>query len=76
MTCDLRINEPRNPSIKHIMAAKKKEILSVDLSALNIARNNNLEIVSVEEPAKRKGGVKVESVDELIKKLRTEAKII
>jgi len=76
ITCDLRLNEPRNASIKQIMAAKKKPIETVELSSLKIEQTPSFKYVSVEEPPKRKGGIKVADVDELIKRLKTEAKVL
>lgn len=76
VTCDLRLNEPRNASIKAIMAAKKKPIDTIELKSIDVGQTRALDITSVEEPSKRKGGVKVKSVDELIAKLKNEAKII
>lgn len=76
VSCDLRLNEPRNASIKQIMAAKKKPIETVELSSINVGKTSALKVVSVEEPPKRKAGVKVASVDELIDKLKNEAKIL
>lgn len=76
ITTDLRLNEPRNASIKQIMAAKKKPIETIELSSIDVGKVNSLQILSVEEPTKRKGGVKVQSVDELLDKLRNEAKIL
>lgn len=76
VTCDLRLNEPRNASIKQIMAAKKKVIDTLELKSIDIGKTAALQFVSVEEPAKRKAGVKVESVDQLIDKLRNEAKVL
>lgn len=76
ITSDLRLNEPRNVSIKQIMAAKKKPIETIELKAIDVGAVHALEIVSVEEPPKRSAGVKVGSVDELIAKLRSEAKVL
>lgn len=76
ITCDLRLNEPRNASIKQIMAAKKKTIETLELSSIDIGKSAALQFVSVDEPAKRKAGVKVETVDQLIDKLRNEAKVL
>ena len=76
VTADLRLNEPRNVSIKQIMAAKKKPIETLDLKSIDLGTIHALQILSVEEPPKRTAGVKVASVDELIAKLRTEAKVL
>lgn len=58
------------------MKAKKKPIETIDLEKLGIELGSNLEILKTEEPEKRQGGVKVGSVDELIEKLKNEAKVI
>lgn len=76
ITCDLRLNKPRYPKLPDIMKAKKKNIEIIKLSALDLGVNHTLNIVEVNEPAKRKGGVKVSSVDELLDKLRNEAKVL
>ena len=76
VTCDLRLNEPRNASIKQIMAAKKKNIETVELKSINVGKVQSFQILSVEEPPKRKGGVKVADVDELLKRLKQEAKVL
>ena len=76
VTCDLRLNEPRNASIKQIMAAKKKPIDVVELKSIDVGKVQSFQILSVEEPPKRKGGVKVADVDELLKRLRNEAKVL
>lgn len=56
--------------------AKKKPVEAIDLESLGIETKTNLEIISTEEPVKRAGGSKVADVDELINKLRNEAKVI
>ena len=76
ITCDLRLNTPRFASLPNIMKAKKKPIKEIDLASLGVALDKKLEIVSTKAPEPRKGGIKVESVDELIDKLRNEAKVI
>jgi len=76
ITSDLRLNEPRNISIKQIMAAKKKTIETLELKAIDVGAVHALQVLAVEEPPKRIAGVKVASVDELIAKLKTEAKVL
>ena len=76
LTCDLRLNEPRNASIKQIMAAKKKPVDTVELKSMELGDTPALKVMQVDEPPKRKGGIKVESVDELLNKLKTEAKVL
>eukprot|EP00834_Sanchytrium_tribonematis_P008462 NODE_1004_length_2718_cov_0.682321.p1 type:complete len:273 gc:universal NODE_1004_length_2718_cov_0.682321:1048-1866(+) len=76
LSTDLRLNEPRFATLPKIMQAKKKKIASIELSSLKVDPEFLVEITSVSDPPKRKGGVKVESVDELISKLKNEAKVI
>ena len=76
MTTDLRLNEPRYASLPNIMKARKKPIESIEVGDLGVDLTNRLEILKVEEPPKRQGGGKVESVEELVDKLRNEAKVI
>jgi electron transfer flavoprotein beta subunit len=76
MTTDLRLNEPRYASLPNIMKAKKKPIESVTPDALGVDVAPRLATLKVEEPAKRKGGVKLKDVAELVGKLKTEAKVI
>ena len=75
VTCDLRLNEPRFASIPQIMKAKKKKVESLKLEDQGL-NGHELEILSVEEPKAREGGVIVESVDELQDKLKNEAKVL
>ena len=76
ITCDLRLNEPRFASIPQIMKAKKKPIEKVKLAKLDIGEFNRLEVVSTAEPEKRSGGEILADVDELINRLKNEAKIL
>ena len=76
VTTDLRLNEPRYASLPNIMKAKKKPIDQMAPADLGVDITPRLETVSVVEPAKREGGVKVESVEELVAKLQNEAKVI
>lgn len=76
VTVDLRLNEPRYPKLPNIMKAKKKPIEEKSLEDLGVDPTPRLESVKVEEPPARAGGVKVNSVDELVDKLRNEAKVI
>ena len=76
VTCDLRLNEPRYASLPNIMKAKKKEITEKTPEDLNIPIEQNLEIIKVSEPAQREAGVKVETVDELVDKLKNEVGVI
>tara|TARA_A100001011_G_scaffold363817_1_gene414025 strand:- start:953 stop:1702 length:750 start_codon:yes stop_codon:yes gene_type:complete len=76
ITCDLRLNEPRYASLPNIMKAKKKPLEQLDASQLGIDTKSRIEIIKVEEPPKRKAGIKVSNVAELIQKLKNEAKVI
>ena len=76
MTTDLRLNEPRYASLPNIMKAKKKPIEQVTPEALSVDPAPRLKTLKVVEPPKRKSGVKVKSVAELVDKLRNEAKVI
>ena len=76
VTCDLRLNEPRYASLPNIMKAKKKPIEQLNAKDLGVDISNRIEQIKVEEPPKRKGGVKVSSVAELVSKLKNEAKVI
>lgn len=58
------------------MKAKKKPLEEIELNSLGIDLTNNLEVLKVENPPTRQGGVKVDSVESLIHKLKNEAKII
>jgi electron transfer flavoprotein beta subunit len=76
VTTDLRLNEPRYASLPNIMKARKKPIETVKPADLGVDVTPRLTVVKVEEPAKRQAGKKVGSVQELVEKLRTEAKVI
>jgi len=76
VTTDLRLNEPRYVTLPNIMKAKKKEIKTTTFNDLNITYENKLNVISVEEPPVRQAGVMVPSVEELVEKLKNEAKVI
>jgi electron transfer flavoprotein beta subunit len=76
ITTDLRLNEPRYASLPNIMKAKKKPIEALTPEALGVDVAPRVKTLKVVEPAKRKSGVKVKSVSELVDKLRNEAKVI
>ncbi|KAK7356596.1 hypothetical protein VNO80_15871 [Phaseolus coccineus] len=73
ITTDLRLNQPRYATLPNIMKAKSKPIQKFTPEELNVEIISDLEIVEVTEPPKRKAGVIVSSVDELIQKLKNEA---
>jgi electron transfer flavoprotein beta subunit len=76
ITTDLRLNEPRYASLPNIMKAKKKPIEALAPDALGVDPAPRLVTLKVEEPSKRKSGVKVKDVAELVDKLKNEAKVI
>jgi len=76
VTTDLRLNEPRYASLPNIMKAKKKPLDVVKPDELGVDLTPSIEILAVEPPAERKAGIKVGSVDELVDKLKNEAKVI
>ncbi|MBO0736003.1 MAG: electron transfer flavoprotein subunit beta/FixA family protein [Alphaproteobacteria bacterium] len=76
ITTDLRLNEPRYASLPNIMKARKKPIASTTPEALGVDVTPRLVVLKVEEPPARQGGRKVESVAELVDKLKTEARVI
>ena len=76
VTCDLRLNEPRYASLPNIMKAKKKPIEQLNASDLGVDVAPKIQQIKVEEPPKRKAGIKVSSVAELVQKLKNEAKVI
>ena len=76
VTCDLRLNTPRFTAIPAIMKAKKKNIEVLTPDSLGVKIISDYNTVSVESSSKRKAGVMVENVDQLLDKLRNEAKVI
>ena len=76
VTADLRLNEPRFASLPNIMKAKKKPIDTLSAEDLGVDCTPRVETLEVSEPAGRDAGVRVESVAELVEKLRNEAKVI
>ena len=76
ITTDLRLNEPRYASLPNIMKAKKKQIEEKSPEDYNIEITSMLEVVKVSEPAQREAGIKVETVEELVDKLKNEAGVI
>ena len=76
ITTDLRLNEPRYATLPNIMKAKKKQLDVVKPADLGVDVTPRLATLKVAEPAKRKGGVMVKDVQELVAKLKNEAKVI
>ncbi len=76
VTTDLRLNEPRYASLPNIMKAKKKPLDVIAPADLGVDVAPTFTVVSVEPPAARKAGIKVKTVEELVDRLRNEAKVI
>lgn len=76
ITTDLRLNEPRFASLPNIMKAKKKPMETVTPKELGVDTTRHVTMLEVVEPPKREAGIRVESVQELVDKLRNEAKVI
>ena len=76
VTTDLRLNEPRYASLPNIMKAKKKELSILPIADLGVDVTPRTELLSVESPPSRAAGVILETVDDLIDKLKNEAKVI
>ena len=76
VTTDLRLNEPRYASLPNIMKAKKKELSILPIADLGVDVSPRTELLSVESPPSRAAGVILETVDDLIDKLKNEAKVI
>jgi electron transfer flavoprotein beta subunit len=76
ITTDLRLNEPRYASLPNIMKAKKKPLDIMTPDELGVNMTPAVKVLSVEPPAERQAGIKVESVEELVDKLKNEAKVI
>ena len=76
ISTDLRLNEPRYASLPNIMKAKKKPIKEIKVDDLKIGIKQRLDILKVEEPSKRQSGIMVKTIEELVDKLKNEAKVI
>ena len=76
VSTDLRLNEPRYASLPNIMKAKKKQLDVFSPADLGVEVTSHITQVSVEPPAERQAGIKVEDVDQLVDKLKNEAKVI
>ncbi|MCD8494016.1 MAG: electron transfer flavoprotein subunit beta/FixA family protein [Alphaproteobacteria bacterium] len=76
ITTDLRLNEPRYAKLPDIMAAKKKPLDIVEPAALGVDLTPRLQTLKVSDPPKRQGGTMVKTVDELVEKLKNEAKVL
>lgn len=76
ITADLRLNEPRYASLPNIMKAKKKTIDTFTPEDLGVDVTPRVKTLKVEPPAARKAGIIVETMEELVDKLKNEAKVI
>ncbi len=76
ITTDLRLNEPRFASLPNIMKAKKKPLETIEVDSLGLDVSPRTKTLAVAPPTQRSAGVKIESVAELVEKLKTEAKVI
>jgi len=76
VTADLRLNEPRYASLPGIMKARKKELKEIPLADLGVDVVPRAKIVKMDPPPKRQAGKKVESVEQLVELLHTEARVI
>lgn len=76
ITTDLRLNEPRYASLPNIMKAKKKPLNDISAEELGVSFEPRLQVIKVTTPPVREAGIKVDSVDMLIDKLKNEAKVI
>uniref|UniRef100_A0A673LSM4 Electron transfer flavoprotein subunit beta n=1 Tax=Sinocyclocheilus rhinocerous TaxID=307959 RepID=A0A673LSM4_9TELE len=75
VTADLRLNTPRYATLPNIMKAKKKKIANVKPADLGVDVSSRLEVLKVDEPPQRQGGVKVETVNDLVRKLKEAGRI-
>ena len=76
VTTDLRLNEPRYASLPNIMKARKKPIVEKSPADYGVDVAPRLKVLKVEEPPRRQAGIKVESVQDLVQRLRNEAGVI
>lgn len=76
ITTDLRLNEPRYISLPNIVQAKRKPLNVVALDTLSISQTANVKMLRVAMPEKRRAGVKLENVADLVKRLKNEAQVI
>ncbi|MFM4971207.1 electron transfer flavoprotein subunit beta/FixA family protein [Aeromonas veronii] len=76
VSADLRLNEPRFASLPNIMKAKRKQLDSAPFSRLAVEVANQTRLLGVVAPPARSAGIKVGSVDELVDKLKHEAKVL
>jgi len=70
ISADLRLNEPRYATLPNIMKAKKKKMAKLKPADLGVELKSNIEVLNVSDPPVREAGIKVESVEELVTKLK------
>ena len=75
-TSDLRLNEPRYPALPNIMKAKKKPLDIIPAAELGIDIVPRVTVQRVDTPPERSAGIRVESVAELVDKLKNEARVV
>ncbi|ABO24450.1 electron transfer flavoprotein subunit beta/FixA family protein [Shewanella loihica] len=76
VTTDLRLNEPRYAKLPNIMKAKRKPLDTVTVDSLGVTLKQHQKVLKVTPPAERQAGIMVASVEELVEKLKNEAKVI
>ncbi|NKF51114.1 electron transfer flavoprotein subunit beta/FixA family protein [Shewanella sp. WXL01] len=76
VTADLRLNEPRYAKLPNIMKAKRKPLETVTIDDLGVTLKVHQEVVKVTPPTERQAGIMVSSAEELVEKLKNEAKVI
>jgi electron transfer flavoprotein beta subunit len=76
ITSDLRLNEPRYVSLPGIMKAKKKPLEEMGLPDLGLTVASRTQVLKLEPPAPRKAGLRVKTVDELLDKLKNDARVL
>ena len=76
VTSDLRLNEPRYASLPNIMKAKQKPLEVIYAEVIGVDMNPRISTIKVSPPPEREAGIIVESVEELVEKLKNEAKVI
>lgn len=76
VSTDLRLNEPRYASLPNIMKAKRKPLDIIELDSMGLNLKEHIQVLTVTSPAARSGGVKLNSIEELLNKLQHEAKVL
>ncbi|MDX1656887.1 MAG: electron transfer flavoprotein subunit beta/FixA family protein, partial [Candidatus Competibacteraceae bacterium] len=76
ITTDLRLNEPRYVKLPNIMKAKKKPLDTLTPAELGVEIAPRLKTLKVGEPPQRQAGIRVESVQQLVNKLKNEAQVL